>query len=192
MRVTGGVLLHRVVECPPGVIRPAMDRMRESLFSILNSRDLIVGATFLDLFAGSGIMSIEAASRGAKSLTLIEKDYGKKKVLEHNLLLLKDVEDTTEGHPTYTLCMKDVFTFLEESSSAGHSIIYADPPFPLKDKERILDLIDKNETLLRDGGVFIVHIPREEQKLWKEKSDSGRLELVDNRTYGRSVLLFYK
>lgn len=191
MRVTGGVLLHRVVECPPGVIRPAMDRMRESLFSILNSRGLIAGASFLDLFAGSGIMSIEAASRGARSATLVEKDYGKKKVIEHNLLLLKDLEDTEE-ECAYTLCMKDVFTFLENPSSGQYSIIYADPPFPLKGKERILDLIDKNGTLLRDDGEFIVHIPREEQKLWKEKSDSGRLELVDNRTYGRSVLLFYK
>lgn len=191
MRVTGGVLLHRVVECPPGVIRPAMDRMRESLFSILNSRGLIVGASFLDLFAGSGIMSIEAASRGAKNVTLVEKDYGKKKVLEHNLLLLKGME-VIEEECTYTLCMNDVFTFLEGPSSAQYSIIYADPPFPLKGKERILDLIDKNDTLLTDDGVFIIHIPREEQKLWKEQSESGRLKMVDNRTYGRSILLFYK
>ena len=88
MRVTGGSLLNRRIECPPGIIRPAMDRMRESMFSILNSRGLITDAVFLDLFAGSGIMSIEASSRGAKEVTLVEKDYGKKRIIQKNLVYL--------------------------------------------------------------------------------------------------------
>ena len=186
MRVTGGSLLNRRIECPPGIIRPAMDRMRESMFSILNSRGLITDAVFLDLFAGSGIMSIEALSRGAKEVTLVEKDYGKKRIIQKNLQLADEIG------ANHTLFLKDVFKFLENYQGQPYTIIYADPPFPLKGKERILDLIDLNTNLLTPNGLFVVHIPSEEQKLWKEQSDSGLLKLIDTRVYGRSVLLFFK
>jgi 16S rRNA (guanine966-N2)-methyltransferase len=62
MRVTGGIYRGRIVKCPKGVIRPAMDRMRESMFSVLGYMD---GLSFLDVFSGSGMIGIEAASRGA-------------------------------------------------------------------------------------------------------------------------------
>ena len=65
MRITGGLYRGRGIKCPPGVIRPAMDRMRESLFAVLGN---ITGCSFLDLFSGSGIVGIEAASRGAASV----------------------------------------------------------------------------------------------------------------------------
>jgi 16S rRNA (guanine966-N2)-methyltransferase len=61
MRITGGEYRGRIVKCPPGVIRPAMDRMRESLFSILGNLE---GKSFLDIFSGSGVVGLEAASRG--------------------------------------------------------------------------------------------------------------------------------
>ncbi|MFW6253274.1 MAG: RsmD family RNA methyltransferase, partial [bacterium] len=62
MRITGGSLRGRVVKVPPGEIRPTMDRMRESMFSILGP---LHGRSFLDLFGGSGIVALEAVSRGA-------------------------------------------------------------------------------------------------------------------------------
>ncbi len=81
MRVTGGKYLSRQVKCPKGVIRPAMDRMRESIFSILGNID---DKSFLDLFSGSGIIGIEAASRGASPVYFVEKDKIKKKVIHDN------------------------------------------------------------------------------------------------------------
>ncbi len=71
MRITGGTIRGRRVVCPPGVIRPAMDRMRESMFSILGPLD---GFSFLDLFTGSGLVGLEAWSRGARPVVLVEKD----------------------------------------------------------------------------------------------------------------------
>ena len=59
MSITGGELRGRTIKCPDGVIRPAMDRMRESLFSILGD---LSGKSFLDLFSGSGTIAIEAVS----------------------------------------------------------------------------------------------------------------------------------
>ena len=71
MRITGGKLKGRIIECPDGIIRPAMDRMRESVFSILGD---LTGKSWLDLFSGSGTIAIEAASRGANPIELCEKD----------------------------------------------------------------------------------------------------------------------
>lgn len=71
MRITGGKLKGRVIKCPDGVIRPAMDRMRESVFAILGDLD---GKSWLDLFSGSGTIAIEAVSRGASHVELCEKD----------------------------------------------------------------------------------------------------------------------
>ena len=77
MRITGGKYVRRQIACPPGIIRPAMDMMRESMFSILGD---IEGVPFLDLFSGSGCVAIEAASRGASPIHLVEMDRGKKMV----------------------------------------------------------------------------------------------------------------
>ena len=71
MRITGGSLCGRKVETPDGVIRPAMDRMRESVFAIIGD---LTGATFLDIFSGSGTIALEAASRGASYIEAVEAD----------------------------------------------------------------------------------------------------------------------
>ncbi|MFO7781796.1 MAG: RsmD family RNA methyltransferase, partial [Spirochaetia bacterium] len=86
MRVTGGEYGGRRIDVPPGEIRPAMDRMRESVFSILGSAlGSLQGTTVLDLFSGSGSMALEALSRGARSAVLVERDRGKAKVVRQNL-----------------------------------------------------------------------------------------------------------
>ena len=81
MRITGGTLKGRIIECPDGIIRPAMDRMRESVFSILGD---LTGKSWLDLFSGSGTIAIEAASRGATHIELCEKDKIKTPTLLKN------------------------------------------------------------------------------------------------------------
>ena len=86
MRITGGLYSGRRIVCPPGVIRPAMDRMRESVFAALGD---LSGESFLDLYSGSGIIAIEAASRGASMVHLVESDRRKMPVLKQNLKTLK-------------------------------------------------------------------------------------------------------
>lgn len=184
MRVTGGTLLNRRVICPPGVIRPAMDRMRESLFSILQSRMDLNGISFLDLFSGSGLLSLEAASRGASVLHAVEKDYGKKAVILKNFSMLSDLECE------YKLFLSDAFKFLERDNHLTYDIIYADPPFPLSGKEKLLTFFEKNPHFLKDDGYFIVHIPAEDTSLWTEENSFCKKVL--SREYGRSHLLFYK
>ena len=173
MRITGGRYRGRTVFCPKGEIRPAMDRMRTSLFSILGPLD---GLSFLDLFSGSGLVAIEAASRGASELDLVEKDFGKKATILRNLSW---VEQKARLH------MADVRIFLKRTEQRW-DLIYADPPFPMEKKLEILELIDQRR-LLSPGGSLLMHYPGEETY----PEQVGALKRYDFRTYGRSHVVFY-
>jgi len=173
VRITAGKYRGRTVYCPPGVIRPAMDRMRVSLFSILGPLD---GMSFLDLFSGSGLVGIEAASRGAAPVDLVEKDFGKKKVIARNL---EWVEEPVKLH------LADVRAFLGRAA-ATWDVIYADPPFPMAGKLEVLAAVDE-KSLLSDGGRLVMHYPGEETL----PDTVGGLVKYDHREYGRSHLAFY-
>lgn len=176
MRITGGKYCRRNVVCPPGVIRPAMDRMRESLFSILGD---LSGCSFLDLFSGSGCVAIEAASRGAEPIHLVEMDRGKKETIEKNISFVEE-----EKH----LYMMDAMRYIM-TSVMRYDIIYADPPFNMEGKVTLAERIAK-KGILKEHGLFIIHYPEEEKKLWPERIEG--LIFKDERKYGRSMVRFYE
>ena len=176
MRITGGKYCRRNVVCPPGVIRPAMDRMRESLFSILGD---LSGCSFLDLFSGSGCVAIEAASRGAEPIHLVEMDRGKKETIEKNLSFVEE-----EKH----LYMMDAMRYIM-TSVMRYDIIYADPPFNMEGKVALAERIAK-KGILKEHGLFIIHYPEEEKELWPERIEG--LIFKDERKYGRSMVRFYE
>ena len=175
MRITGGIYCNRRIKCPKGVIRPAMDRMRESMFSILGN---LYGLSFLDLFSGSGIVGIEAASRGASSVTFVEMDRIKKPILQENAKIAED-------------CKTEIFIMPVERfislTKNKFDIVFLDPPFPFKKKEELVDLVAKKK-ILNPSGLVMIHHPSEET--WPDKIDTLMLE--DKRKYGRSILLFYR
>ena len=173
MRITGGKYRSRVVKCPPGVIRPAMDRMRESMFSILGDlRDL----SFLDLFSGSGVIGLEAASRGSTDIQMVELDRGKKKIILDNLSISKE---------KIKINFVDAALYLKQSARE-FDIIHLDPPFPLEDKLRFIQLVDEHN-VLSPGGTLMMHYPNEENY----PETIGKLRQYDLRKYGRSMLIFY-
>lgn len=90
MRITGGKLKGRTTEVPGGkmAIRPAMDRMRESIFDIIGPE--LEGKSFLDLFSGSGTIAIEAVSHGAASVSLCEMDRAKAKTVLKNVAMTEE------------------------------------------------------------------------------------------------------
>ncbi|MDY0290449.1 MAG: 16S rRNA (guanine(966)-N(2))-methyltransferase RsmD [Sphaerochaeta sp.] len=176
MRITGGIYRGRTVTCPPGIIRPAMDMMRESLFSILGN---IEGISWLDLFTGSGCVGIEAASRGASLVHVVEKDRQKKATILENLTMVES---------EIQLFMTDVNRFIP-TARRQYDVVYADPPFPMAGKVDLARAVDK-AGLLTEGGLFIIHYPLEEKKDWPQRI--GGLEFNDERKYGRSMLRFYK
>lgn len=175
MRVTGGRYRGRTILCPPGEIRPTMDRMRQSLFSILGDLE---GVSFLDLFSGSGILGVEAASRGAAPVMLVEKDYRKKPAILKNIGFVQTPIE---------LVVAPVERFLRTDQRAW-DIVFLDPPFAREGKEAILDEAG-SPAHLAPGGLVILHLHSAEKL-----STEGRLglELADRRAYGQSILLFFR
>jgi 16S rRNA (guanine966-N2)-methyltransferase len=172
MRVTGGLYRGRQVQCPPGDIRPSMDRMRQSLFQILGD---LSGCGFLDLFSGSGIIAIEAASRGARPLVLVEKDPRKRATLLRNVAFVEaPVEVLTM--PAERFLSKDPRTF---------DYVFLDPPFAFEGKESVLDAAAGH---LASEGVVMMHLHRAERL---EAARPG-LEQIDRREYGQSLVVFWR
>jgi 16S rRNA (guanine966-N2)-methyltransferase len=151
-----------------------MDRMRTSLFSILGDMQ---GLSFLDLFCGTGILGVEAASRGAEPVLLVEKDYRKKAVI------LKNISFVESG---IELVMSPVERFLRVNQRSW-DIVFLDPPFDMESKGAALDAACMPPHLA-PGGLAIMHLHTAE----KLSTDRAGLELADRRTYGQSLLLFFR
>ena len=174
MRVTGGLYRGRTIQCPPGVIRPSMDRMRQSLFSILGNLE---GVSFLDLFSGTGVIGIEAASRGAAPVLLVEKDPRKKPTILKNIAFVETHID---------LVVAPVERFLK-TNQRSWDIIFLDPPFDFEGKGVALDEACVPPHLA-PGGLAIMHLHTAE----KLPTERPGLELADRRAYGQSLLLFFR
>ena len=152
MRITGGKLKGRVIKCPDGIIRPAMDRMRESVFAILGDLE---GKSWLDLFSGSGTIAIEAVSRGSKEVQLCEKDKIKiKQVLENVSITEKELGVKIGCH------FMAVELFLKRCKDK-FDYIFLDPPFPYKYRLDLLKIIEQRK-LVKEGGFVMIHFPEED------------------------------
>ena len=165
--------------------RPIMDRVKTALFDIL-SRD-IRGSRFLDLFAGTGSVGIEALSRGAAHATFIEMDRKIMQLVRDNLQITKftDRADTLQA---------DAFKFLEQANrSAGripYDIVYVAPPQYHDMAARALALLDTSP-LVSEKGLVIVQIdPKEREGI--SAVPCTRLVLTDERRYGNTLLMFYR
>ena len=180
MRITGGKYCGRKVIIPEGEleIRPAMDRMRESLFSILGPLD---GVSFCDLFSGSGCVGLEAASRGASVVHLVEMDRAKRSVMEKNISWAKEDCDIQ-------IFFSNVLKFIP-TAQIKYDIVSADPPFPMQNKIQLAELVDRRQCVKPDG-LFIIHFPAPEENQWPDTI--GSLKLCDTRKYGRNMLKFYR
>lgn len=173
MRITGGTLCGRQVEVPDGIIRPAMDRMRESIFSILQDLD---GSSFLDIFSGSGIVALEAASRGADPIEAVEMDPLKRKTILKNVAIA----------PIKIQCRFMAAELYVKRAKKSFNYIFCDPPFPYKFKWELVKNISCSP-LMVSGSLLMIHRPREDY--YDGAFDS--LEKIDKREYGRSIVDFY-
>ncbi|NIZ46382.1 16S rRNA (guanine(966)-N(2))-methyltransferase RsmD [Entomospira nematocerorum] len=183
MRITGGEYRSRRVKMPPGIIRPAMDRMRESMFAIHMSHygGSLEGLSFLDLFSGSGIVALEAASRGCYRVILVEKDGQKRLTIMENLKILHNQIQSK-------LHLMSVEKFLHQPSlGITFDLIHLDPPFPMPHKFGYIEMIVEKE-LLSTNGTLTIHYPKEDSPL----AVIGDLQCVDIRSYGQSQLAFYR
>ncbi|AGT27201.1 16S rRNA (guanine(966)-N(2))-methyltransferase RsmD [Borrelia miyamotoi] len=158
-----------------GNVRPVMAIVREAFFSIFFNQ--VLESNFLDVFAGTGIMSLEALSRGAGLAHLV--DYNR---LSKNVLI-KNFEFVSEP---YKFFFSKAEFFLKKNN-LFYDLIYLDPPFKYSFKEDLLKIISRNESLKKDTKI-IIHYPS------RENLDDNILRLFryDFRKYGDSRLDFFK
>lgn len=176
MRITGGEARGRVIAGPEGLeLRPTGSKVRQAFFNILQNQ--LKGSSFLDVCAGTGLMGIEALSRGAKTLIAIEENRKIAKNIETNLKHLGYTAEVIAGD------LRRVLPVLEER---GFDIIYADPPYKAGLSEPVLELVEKH-SLLADEGVLII----EHLRSLEPPAEFGRLLRSSIRNYGQTSLSFY-
>ncbi|WP_346882461.1 16S rRNA (guanine(966)-N(2))-methyltransferase RsmD [uncultured Algibacter sp.] len=150
MRIISGLYKSRKITAPKTLpVRPTTDMAKESLFNIINNQYYFNDVSVIDLFAGTGNISYEFASRGTEQITCVDQDFG----------CVKFINKTAEAFkmPIETI-KSDVFKFLEKSPLKAN-IIFADPPydFPIEQFSKIPELIFKNNMLLEDGLLIVEH-----------------------------------
>jgi len=173
VRITGGTLLNRQVKVPAGLIRPAMDKMRESIFAILGD---LQGMSFLDVFSGSGIIALEAASRGASYIEAVEKDPLKRKTMLENSGI----------SPVRINCRFMSAELYIKRAKRPFDIIFCDPPFEYKYKAELLSSIAES-ALVTQGSTLIIHHPGEDF----QGKLSQSLSFKEKREFGLSVVNLY-
>lgn len=186
MRVIAGTLRRRTLEAPAGLkTRPTSDRLRETLFNVLAPR--MEGARFLDLYAGSGAVGIEAVSRGAASVVLVERAEPALKVLRTNLEKLGlrggvRVEAASVG------------TFLRrvrpESSPMRFDVVFLDPPYEASEEYALaMGLLGGAASGLLAEGAVVIAEHRRKEKLEDAYGTLRRVRLLEQ---GDAALSFFE
>jgi 16S rRNA (guanine(966)-N(2))-methyltransferase RsmD len=180
IRVISGSAKGRKLRPVPGeVARPVGDRVKEALFNILSGD--IQGATFLDLFAGTGSVGIEALSRGAHWTLFVDNHAKAIRTIETNL-------DLTGLGESAEVQRRDVFHFLRSPVTATFDFVYIAPPqFKGMWKRALLTLEEKQGWLNPEALVIVQIHPKEFEALTLR-----HLKLVDQRKYGSTLLLFFE
>ena len=184
MRVVAGSAKGRRLKSPPNTdTRPVMDRVKTALFDILTGD--VVEARFLDLFAGTGSIGIEALSRGATFATFVELGPDTVRCVRENLAI-------TGLAAQAEVLRADAFRFVEQAHARGtrYDIVYVAPPQYQSMASRAIALLDASP-LTESGGLVVAQIhPREHGDL--DALALKTLEQYDERKYGSTLLRFYQ
>lgn len=186
-RIITGSHRGRRLKTPTGATtRPTSDRVRESAFSVIvdwagnvggSSEQALAGLSFLDLYAGSAAMALEAASRGAGPVTAVESDPGAARVIAENI--------RATGLPVEKVS-STVSRFLEHSRDDRFDVIWADPPYDLRndDLDRVL-AVAASRWLVPGGLMILERASRDPGPNWPEKMTERW-----QRRYGETTLYF--
>ncbi len=177
MRVIAGTAKGMKLKAPHGQsVRPTADRVKEALFNILGPG--IIGASFIDLYAGSGAIGIEALSRGARSCIFIDNQRSNHRLIKENLAKTKP-----EG--SARLIMADVKKALDSLGVEGiqADLVYLDPPYNYPDLQEVVNSVFKNRLIAEKGILIAEHAYKNRQ--WIENYPKVRL-----KKYGDTGLTF--
>ena len=176
MRIIGGIFKGRnltAFDCDK--IRPTSDMARESLFNIL--RDKVTDCAFLDLFGGTGAVGIEALSRGASNVVIVEAYKDSLKVAQKNLDIIKNPEGIK-------LINRDAVGYLI-GCGESFDIIFIDPPYKSDIISSVFKAISEGD-VLKTGGVVVIETET------PYVGETYSLSKCDERKYGRARFAFFK
>jgi 16S rRNA (guanine966-N2)-methyltransferase len=186
MRIIAGTYRSRVLAGPKGMAtRPTSDRLRETLFNVLAPR--IEGAAFLDLYAGSGAVGLEALSRGARMAVFVERAPAALQALRRNLAAL-GVETRSRVEAAA------VAAFLRAASGSvpkreGYDVVFLDPPYDAAQEYAMaLDWLGGAQTSLLAAGAIVVAEHRRKQTLEERYGGLARTRLLEQ---GDAAMSFY-
>lgn len=192
MRIIAGKYKSKKIEGPKTKsTRPTLDRVKEALFSII--RDYINEAYVLDLFAGTGNLSIESISRGAKFAWLNDKEKTSISTILTNISLTKSNEYVKITNKDYIKCLKNI-----DNENILFDIIFLDPPYDSNYGLNTLKIIsDSRQKYLKKDGIivyetdknFVNKISKKDQNAFDQFEN---LVCFDERTYGGVILKLYK
>lgn len=175
MRIISGKFKGKKIVAPKSIkARPTTDFAKESLFNILENKVDFGGMDILDLFAGTGNISYEFISRGANSVTSVDMA----------LSSYKFINSFAHDNEMNIKCVKaDVFKFLKRKG-ISYPLIFADPPYALKNIDQLPDLVFENNWLEDNGLLIIEH--------GQETNFSEHPRLIDHRVYSRVNFSFFE
>ncbi|WP_434612852.1 16S rRNA (guanine(966)-N(2))-methyltransferase RsmD [Arthrobacter sp. A5] len=179
--VAGGTPL---ISVPGTVTRPTTDRVKEALFSRLESMDALAGAHVLDLFAGSGSLGVESASRGAASVELVEYDGGAAGVCQRNAAIINDIL----GRKVVTVQRSKVESFLGRVRDTGvdrWDLVFIDPPYPLGEAAVTAALAALAPDLAPEAVIVLERSTRSPEPAWP-----AAVERFAEKKYGETRLWF--
>ena len=176
----GGV---RLASVPGDNTRPTTDRVKESLFSKLESYDIIRGARVLDAFGGSGALGCEALSRGAASVTLLDTYPKAVAVIRKNVAAVEKAMGRT-GSSSTRVQQAQALTYVK-SASGPWDLVFVDPPYAMPN-EQVSELLEALTPKLAEGAVVVVErSSRDAEPVWGEG-----LYCFSTRQHGETVLYY--
>ena len=160
--------------------RPTLDRVKESVFNILQKE--IIDATVLDLFSGSGAIGLEAASRGANKVILCDKSKDAAEIIKKNINKTH-LEDKIELYNT------DFISCLNQIEKEKFDIVYLDPPYDTnlvkKSLEQIIEL-----GLIKESSIIVIETDNKKRII--RELENLEIKIIDERKYGRAEIIFLK
>ena len=181
MRIIGGTARGTKLYTLNGEnTRPTLDRVKESLFNIIQNE--IIDANVLDLFSGSGAIGLEAVSRGAKKSILCDKEKQAIEIIRKNVVKTH-MEQKVE---IYNLDFKKI---LKEKIKEKQDIIFLDPPYKTDYIAQALELIYEKQ-LINTQSIIIIETDEEDRII--KNIDNEKFEIYDKRKYGRAYLIFLR
>lgn len=176
MRIISGEYRGRVISAPSSKFtRPMTDRVRETLFNILNNIIDFDGITVLDMYSGSGALGLESLSRGAASVRFVEKNFQVRQVLEQNIASLK-AEDKCR------IFSMEAVRFSELNKDEKYDLILADPPFFKDDIYEVVRNLIKNNVINDDNFMII------ERSVQTKEKDEENLGMPAFKQIGDALL----